>query len=120
MKRQLIMVITCLVLLGTLFMPVYRASAQEVTDANLDQSIAAAKTPAEHEAIAAYYDKEAADAEAKAKLHHAMHHRYEDFKMKPADMAHHCDELAKYFERVADQDKALAKEHREMAKKAAQ
>jgi len=118
MKRQMMLMVTCIVMLGTLFMPVYRASAEEVTDSNLDRAIAAAKTSADHEAIASYYDKEAADAEAKAKLHHAMHHRYEDFKLKPADMAHHCDELAKYFERVADQDKSLAKEHREMAKKA--
>jgi hypothetical protein len=33
--------------------------------------IAIAKTPADHEAIATYYDKVAADADAKVKLHHS-------------------------------------------------
>jgi hypothetical protein len=93
-------------------------AAQEVTDANLDQMISNAKTPADHEAIATFYDKEAADAEAKAKLHHSVHKNYESFKIKPTEMAHHCDQLGKYFERIAADAKALAGAHHAMAKEA--
>ena len=47
-----------------------RANAQQtvVTDDNLNQMIAHAKTPADHEAIAAYYDTEAAENEKKSLL----------------------------------------------------
>jgi hypothetical protein len=120
MKRITMLLAAGFLLLGAATLPTIRASAQQsvVTDDNLDQSIASAKTPADHEAIAAYYDKEAADNEAKAKLHHSTHHAYENFKMKPTSFAQHCDELAKWFQRAADQDKALAAAHRAMAKKA--
>jgi len=119
MKRATLFLAMGLVLLAAIAMPTIRAVAgQEVTDANLDRMIADAKTPADHEAIAAFYDKEAADAEAKAKLHHSVQKNYESFKMKPAEMAHHCDELGKYFDRIASQAKALAEAHRAMAKEA--
>ncbi len=109
------------ILLAATALPVMQAAAQQqtvVTDDNLDQAIASAKTPADHEAIATYYDKEAAENEAKAKLHHSTHHAYETFRMKPPDMGTHCDALAKSYQRAADQDKALAAEHRAMEKKA--
>jgi hypothetical protein len=89
-----------------------------VTDHNLDQAIANAKTPAEHEAIADYYDKEAARLSGSAKLHHSTHKTYEKFRMKPPYMAHHCDELANSYQQGANQAKALAADHRAMAKKA--
>ena len=101
-------------------LPATRAIAQHaaVTDDNLDQAIANAKTRADHEAVADYYDKEAARLSGYAKLHHSTHKTYEKFRMKPPDMAHHCDELAKSYQRAADQATALATEHRAMAKKA--
>jgi hypothetical protein len=119
MNRVTLFLAVGLVLFAATSMTTVRAvAAQEVTDANLGEMIANAKTPADHEAIAAFYDKEAADAEAKAKLHHAVHKNYESFKMKPTEMAHHCDELGKYFERGAAEAKALAAAHRAMAKEA--
>ena len=120
MKRVIMVLAAGLLLLAAGTVPTMRASAQQpaVTDDNLDQMISAAKTPADHEAIAAYYDNEAAANEEKAKLHHATHHAYEQFKIKPSDMGPHCDALAKYYQRVANENKALAAGHREMAKKA--
>jgi len=108
-----------LVLLAAATLPTIRASAQQsvVTDNNLNQLISSAKTPADHEAIAAYYDKEAAGAEAKAKLHHETHQNYMRF-MRPPWMAQHCADLANGFDRAAAEDKSLAEGHREMAKKA--
>lgn len=121
MKRVTVLLAAGLILLAAASLPTFRAGAQEtvVTDDNLDQALASAKTPADHEAIAAYYDQEAASNYAKAKLHHAVHHNYERFRSKPPDMGPHCDELAKYFQRAGDQDKDLAAGHRAMAKKVA-
>jgi hypothetical protein len=118
MKRLTILRAACLVLLAGTTLSVARAAAQQqaVTADNLDQMISSAKTPADHEAIAQYYDKEAAVNDEKAKIHHATHHTYADFKIKPPDMGPHCDELAKNYEKAAAEDKALAAAHRAMAK----
>ncbi|SRR6266849_2511672 len=125
MKRVTMLLAAGLVLLAAVSLPIVRAGAQQavVTDDNLDQMIANAKTPADHEAIAAFYDQEAAAAEEKAKLHHSNHKTYEKYPpfrgLKAApNMAYHCDALGRYFQEAADQDKALAAGHREMAKKA--
>jgi hypothetical protein len=45
-------------------------------DFDVDKAIAAAKTAADHEAIAAYFDKEAAEAQAKADNHAKMEEAY--------------------------------------------
>lgn len=121
MRKAFLLLAVGLLFAAVTALPVLPANAQStvVTDDNLDQALANAKTPADHEAIAAYYDKEAADNEAKAKLHHAVHHDYEKFHLKPPDMANHCNELAKSFERAARLDKDLAAEHHAMAKKLA-
>lgn len=120
MKRITMFLATLLFVVATPVVRAPRAIAQPaaVTDDNLDQAIASAKTPAEHEAIADYYDKEATRLSGYAKLHHSTHKTYERFHMKPTDMAHHCDELAKSYQRGADEAKALAADHLKMAKKA--
>ena len=70
MKRVTPILAAGLVLLAATALPTIRAGAQTaVTDDNLNESIASAKTAADHEAIAAYYDQEATSAEAKAALH---------------------------------------------------
>src|SRR5712692_9797932 len=117
MKRVTMLLAAGLVLLAATSLPIIRASAQQavVTDDNLQQMIANAKTSADHGAIAAYYDKEAAEAEAKAKLHHETFNNYMRFR-NPPWMAQHCADLANAFDRAAVEDKTLAEEHREMAK----
>jgi hypothetical protein len=86
---------------------------------NIEQMIAEAKTPADHEAIAAYYDKEAKDAHAKHAIHLKME---EDYKKNPAlnksGFGTHCDILASNYEKAAKEYEALAKLHRDMAKTA--
>ena len=119
MRRVTILLAAGLIMLAAATMPTFQADAQQavVTDDNLDQSLASAKTPTDHEAIASYYDKEAADNENKAKIHHGQHHLYENFHLKTAtDMGPHCDALAKGYQHNAAQDKALAAGHRKMAK----
>jgi hypothetical protein len=119
MRRVSLLLAAGFLFLAAAALPTIRASAQQevVSDDNLDQMIENAKTPADHEALAAYYDQEAAANEEKAKIHHGTHHAYERFKIKPPDMGPHCDALAKYYQRVANEDKALAAGHRELAKK---
>jgi hypothetical protein len=113
MKRVTLILAAGLVLLAATALPILRAGAQTavVTDDNLSESIANAKTPADHEAIAAYYDQEAASAEAKGALHPKA-----ASNAKPVGMANMCNGLAQYWGKVATEDKDLAKAHRAMAK----
>ncbi len=115
MKRVTMLLAAGLVLLAATTLPRMQALAQDhvVTDANLKEKLATAKTPADHEMIAEYYDKEAAENEKKAELHRAMRNMY----TKPINQLH-CYPLVDAFEEAAHQDKALAAYHREMAKKA--
>jgi hypothetical protein len=122
MKRVTISFITgALLLVAAASMPLFHAIAQTaaVTDDNLAQSIASAKTAADQEAIAAYYDQEAADAKKKADLHRNVAETYQKLNIaKPVGMVNMCKGLVKYWDKVADQAKDLAKAHREMAKAA--
>jgi hypothetical protein len=83
--------------------------------------IEAAKTPADHEAIAAAYDTEAAQLESMAKKHEAMAKTYQTAAtgMKganPAVMSAHCNKLVTEYKAAAQQNRDLAAAHRQMAK----
>lgn len=83
--------------------------------------IEAAKTPADHEAIATAYDKEAARLESMAKDHVAMARSYRAAAVgtkgsAPAAMAAHCNKLMTQYEAAAQENRALAAAHRQMAK----
>ncbi len=116
MKRASVLLMAALVVLAA-SLPGIAASAQPaaVTNENLNQMIAQAKTAADHETIAAYYDREAAENEKMVKLHRASQNIY-----KKTSNLLHCKALINSYQEAADQDRALAAWHREMAKKAAQ
>jgi hypothetical protein len=80
--------------------------------------IEAAKTPADHEAIAAAFDQEAARLEALANDHEKMAHTYRSMSSKKgmasASMHAHCAKLAKRYQEAAQENRELAKEHRAM------
>ncbi len=121
MKRVIMLLAAGLVLLAAASLPVIRAGAQPavVTDDNLDQMIASAKAPADHEAIAAFYEQQAAEAKKKAELHRSTAETYRKLKMgKPVDMAHMCDGIAAMWDKIATDNLKLAKAHRHMAKAA--
>jgi hypothetical protein len=96
------------------------SSAAEET--NIEQMIEQAKTPADHEALAAYYEKEAQAAKQKYELHKKMEAAYSRFPSlkQKSNILFHCDTLAKDYETMAKQYEMLAQIHREMAKAAAQ
>ena len=113
-----IVIVAVLVALGALGYP-QRCSAQE--GKNIEQMIAEAKTPADHEAIAAYYDKEAQAAHEQ----HAKHKKLADsygavpaLKTKSGTLYNHCTDAAKKYAGIAKDYEALAKVHKEMAKAA--
>jgi len=82
--------------------------------------IEAAKTPADHEAIAVGFDNEAARLEDKAKEHERMANTYRSAASKKgpdtAAMNAHCAKLAKQYSDAAQENRALAAAHRAMAK----
>ena len=118
MKRITILLVAVLTLLAPASLPAIKAATQPavVSDDNLDQMIASAKTPAEHEAIAAFYDQKAAEAGKKAELHRNTADTYRKLKIsKPVGMAEMCEGIAAMWAKIAADDSKLAKDHREMA-----
>jgi hypothetical protein len=96
--------------------------------ADLPSAIENAKTPADHEAIAAYYDGEAKAARAAAEQHRKMAAAYGKHP-EPAGakgvrssiyktMPRHCDQLVASYEAAAKDNDALAAAHREAARAA--
>lgn len=97
--------------------PASRAIAADTAD--IEAKITAAKTPADHEAIAAYYDQQAAEVRTKIDEHKKM---AVDYKKLPHNSKvhfdQHCDALSRDYAAAAKEYDALAKAHRQMAKQA--
>lgn len=80
--------------------------------------IEAARTPADHEAIARAYDEEAATLERKAEAHAAMAKVYRGGgapKAHSPSMTSHCERLVSQYRGAAKEARALASEHRAAA-----
>ena len=121
MKRVTVLLAAGLVLLAAASLPIIRVHAQQsvVTDDNLDQMIASAKTPADHNALAVFYEQQAADAKKKADLHRRIAETYRRLKIpKPVYMAEMCDGIAAMWDKIAADNSKLAKAHHDMAKAA--
>ena len=95
--------------------PVASAWAQSgpVTDDNIVERVTMMKTPADHQAIAAYYQVQATAAAGEVKRHEAMVKAYGGNGMKA--MNSHCEILLQAARQEQAQDEALAKEHADMA-----
>jgi D-aminopeptidase len=114
----LIVTVTVLITIGA-FGYVSLGSAQE--GKSIEQMVTEAKTPADHEAIATYYDQEAQAAHQK----YTEHKKLADFyaltpaiKSKSTTLYFHCGDAAKKYEGIAKDYQAMAKQHRAMAKAA--
>ena len=104
-------------------------SAHALDAADLPKAIESAKTAADHEAIATYFEEQAKEARATAKRHQEMGAIYKK-ESSPApksggaahlfhtQMGEHCDDLATKYEKVAKDYEAMAAEHRAQAKAA--
>lgn len=85
--------------------------------AHMEQMITGAKTPADHEALAASYDKEAQEARRKQAEHLKMKEWYEKHPaMNKTGFSFHCQQIASQFQKMAEEYEAIAKMHRDMAK----
>ncbi len=98
-----------------LFLGTLSATAAVPTPAE----ISAAKTPAEHEAIARAFEAEAKALERMAAKHKDLGQTYSTQaggKAPQASQAKHCDSVAADLEAAAKEERALAEEHHKMAK----
>lgn len=80
--------------------------------------VEAAKSPADHAAIARAYDDEAVALESKAAAHAAMARTYRAGgapKANAAAMTAHCERLESHYRDAAAAARALAAEHRTLA-----
>lgn len=81
--------------------------------------IEAARTPADHEAIARAYDEEASNLDRKAQAHEAMARIYRSGggtpKAHSPSMTSHCERLVAQYREAAKEARALAAGHRAAA-----
>ena len=84
----------------------------------IQQQIEAARTPADHQALAAYYTQESAAARAKAADHRRMGKAYQaapSGSRGGGSMPAHCNATAVSYEEIASRFDAMAAEHKQMA-----
>lgn len=112
-----------IVSVAVLALLVSQAPPVRAADDDMATMIENAKTAADHEQIAAMYDKQAAEAKKQAEMHRRMEKSYSvgaaAGKGTPTPLPQHCAALAKHYDEVAQEDATLAAAHREMAKAAA-
>ena len=96
------------------------AVADDVTEQNVAEKVATAKTPQDHEAIAAYFKAQAAAAGEKVKEHEAMLASWTKTTAGKGltVMKQHCEGVIASFKKIEKDDDAMAKEHEKMAKSA--
>ena len=103
-----------------LHLPTQRAGAAEAEKFDLEKAVTGATTPADHEAIAAHYDKEVTTAQAQAEEHRKVAEAYRSIGLGRFPMEDHCWRLVQHYESLVAENAALAEAHRQMAREAAQ
>jgi hypothetical protein len=84
--------------------------------AHMEQMITGAKTAADHNALAAMYDKEAQEARQKQAEHLKMKEWYEQHPaLNKTNFSFHCQQITLKYEEMAKEYEMLAKMHRDMA-----
>jgi hypothetical protein len=109
------------VLIASLALSGCADTAKSTPTLTLQQQIEAAHTPAEHHALGAYYDGEAAAARAKAAEHRDMIKAYQRQVANGhgnSNMETHCRSLIMGHEAMAADYETLAAHHRQMAAQA--
>ncbi len=88
-------------------------SAEQITDRNVEAAVAAAKTPADHQALAAFFAAKADAAVARAKQHEQMNYAFTG-KAQQSMYLNHRALAARWLKRARDYA-ALAKEQEKLA-----
>ncbi len=92
-------------------------------DKELSSLLENAKTPADHEKLAAFYESDAVDLEANAAKHKMLAATYRKMRgtgnsrtSTPPSMALHCDSIAAAMTKAAKEARTMADHHKMMAK----
>lgn len=94
------------------------AAADAVTDQNVAERAASAKTAADHEALAAYYKAAAAAAAAKVKSHEEMLEATQKAGRTAPSWKTHCRNWIAAYTKAENEAQSLAAEHERLAKEA--
>ena len=84
----------------------------------LEQKIEAARTRADHEEIASLYEQQAGADKAAGERHRGLARAYGrswTYRDEDANLARHCESLARTYQQAAEENLALAKAHRQIA-----
>ncbi len=97
------------------------ASGPNAASPDVLQRIESARTRADHEGLAKYYDEQVAKARTSAENHRKMGSSYRgnlSLGRSEANIPAHCETVARNQEGIAAAYEAMASGHREMAKQA--
>ena len=111
--RAIPVLIACVLITGMAIAPTY-----VLAGASIDQMIESAKTRADHEELARYYEDEANSLNARAEEHKKMSVAYRAMSTGKGGLAGfvaHCDRLSAKYKEMAADDQALAKLHHQFA-----
>ena len=84
---------------------------------DMGPAIQSATTKADHEALAAHYEQEAKALQTKAAEHQGMAQAYTKsggYVQTKSNLLQHCQALAEKYQEAANENFALAKQHREL------
>ncbi len=96
------------------------AGAAEITDENVAEHVATAKTAAEHQALASFFRAKAAEEGERVKRHEKMLAHYKQGGGKPyLHMTEHCQDIISTARQLQKDYEMLAAAHEESAKVAA-
>jgi hypothetical protein len=120
MTKRPLLLVSAIWLASMLATVLLLSQAPAASETDIADRIANARTRADHEAIAKYYDEQAEEARGLAKKHEKMAEAYRRAggPMVKAQMPEHCDGLAVYYSGLAKQNDAMAASHRRMAAEA--
>ena len=90
------------------------ARAEDITDDNVAAAVAAAKTPADHQALAAYFTTKAEAAQANIEKHEKMAKAFSG--KSQTVMSAHCESLVRSDKQLVKEYTALAKAQAALAK----
>ena len=106
-------------------LPAQTTKSPRITNKEVVALIQNAKTPADHEKLAAHYDQTAADLEEKASEHKELAAAYKRMPtpgnpriFSPARPISHCENIAANAAKAAAEARTMAEHHRMLAKEA--